>query len=237
MAVAVLSPTMTFPDPAGAEDTIGGLLAVGGDLSPDRLLEAYRSGVFPWFEDDGEPILWWSPDPRAVMEPRAMRVTSSLSKRLRNGGFSVTFDSAFEDVVARCAGRRREQSGTWITANMRTAYIELHDLGYAHSVEVWHDGDLVGGLYGLSLGEIFFGESMFSVERDASKVAFYHLCERLSLWQFRLIDCQIPNDHLISLGVQAMPRTAFLALLRNNDESKTRCHNWSSLSLENRDAE
>ena len=165
-----------------------------------------------------------------------MRVTSSLSKRLRNGGFSVTFDSAFEDVVARCAGRRREQSGTWITANMRSAYIELHDLGYAHSVEVWYDGDLVGGLYGLSLGEIFFGESMFSVERDASKVAFYHLCERLGLWQFSLIDCQIPNDHLISLGVQTIPRTVFLALLRNNDESKTRRHSWSSLSLENRDA-
>ena len=236
MTVAVLSQLPTFPNANEAEDTVGGLLAIGGDLAPDRLLEAYRSGVFPWFEDDSEPILWWSPDPRAVIEPNAMRVTSSLAKRLRNGGFTMTFDEDFRRVIERCAEARRDQSGTWITHKMQSAYIELYELGFAHSVEVWQDGKLVGGLYGLSLGEIFFGESMFSIARDASKVAFHHLCQRLSRWHFRLIDCQIPNDHLISLGVQSMPRAEFLALLAVNDEAKTRRESWSVGAPEPSDA-
>jgi leucyl/phenylalanyl-tRNA--protein transferase len=236
MTVATLNQLTTFPNPDEAEDTVGGLLAIGGDLSPERLLEAYRNGVFPWFEDDAEPILWWSPDPRAVIEPHAMRVTSSLAKRLRNGGFTVTFDEDFQRVVGHCAEPRRDQPGTWITRNMQNAYVELHELGFAHSVEVWHDEQLVGGLYGLSLGEIFFGESMFSLTRDASKIAFHGLCEKLNGWQFRLIDCQIPNDHLTSLGVQSMPRSDFLALLKTNDETKTRRASWSSSALEHADA-
>ena len=230
MTVAILNHRAAFPDPNAAEDAIGGLLAIGGDLSEARLLEAYRSGVFPWFGNDQEPVCWWSPDPRAVLLPDAMRVSRSLRKRLRNGGFHVSFDRAFAEVVAACAAIPRNgnpTSGTWITPNMKRAYVALYRSGYAHSVEVWLNDELAGGLYGLSLGEMFFGESMFSRVRDASKVALYHLCQRLQAWKFRLIDCQIPNDHLTTLGVQTMPRRAFLALLAANDEAKTRRGNWS----------
>ena len=230
MTVAVLDHLSSFPDPNSAEDAVGGLLAIGGDLSEERLLGAYRVGAFPWFEDDREPVLWWSPDPRAVLDPCGMRVNRSLAKRLRNAGFSVSFDMAFHRVVADCAAirrRRNDPHGTWITPNMQRAYGVLHDSGYAHSVEVWLDGDLVGGLYGLSLGEMFFGESMFSRVRDASKVALYHLCRRLQHWRFSLIDCQLPNEHLSSLGVESMPRSEFLAMLAANDESKTRLGLWS----------
>lgn len=230
MSIAVLDRLPTFPDPNGAEDSIGGLLAIGGDLCEARLLEAYRAGVFPWFENDGEPVLWWSPDPRAVLEPAAMRVNRSLAKRIRNAGFAVTFDRAFARVIAACATMRRSGQGahgTWITPEMQRAYRGLYESGYAHSVEVWLDGDLAGGLYGLSLGEVFFGESMFSGVRDASKVALYRLCRRLEEWRFRLIDCQIPNEHLTSLGVRSIPRREFLAILAANDESKTRRGNWS----------
>ncbi len=230
MSVALLGRLPTFPDPNGAEDAIGGLVAMGGDLSMVRLLEAYRAGVFPWFENDDEPVLWWSPDPRAVLEPAAMRVNRSLAKRIRNAGFEVTFDRDFAGVIAACATARRngnQSSGTWITPAMRKAYCGLHEAGYAHSVEVRLQGELVGGLYGLSLGEIFFGESMFSRVRDASKVALYRLCRRLEAWRFQLVDCQLPNDHLTRLGVESMPRRQFLAILATNDESKTRRGNWS----------
>ena len=229
MTIAVLDHLSTFPDPNGAEDAIGGLLAIGGDLSEARLLEAYRAGVFPWFENDSEPVLWWSPDPRAVLEPEAMRVNRTLAKRLRNAGFEISFDRAFARVIAACATIPRGASGargTWITPNMERAYRDLHASGYAHSVEVWLDGDLAGGLYGLSLGEIFFGESMFSRVRDASKVALYHLCRRLEQWRFRLLDCQLPNAHLATLGVQSISRREFLAMLANNDESRTRRGTW-----------
>ena len=228
MTFAFLNDGATFPDPNDALDEVGGLLAIGGDLSEARLLEAYRTGVFPWFENDHRPVYWWSPDPRAILRPDAMHVSRSLAKRLRNGGFEISFDRVFTDVLTACATIRRNvgTSGTWITPNMRRAYIALHQSGYGHSVEVWQRGTLVGGLYGLSLGEMFFGESMFSRVRDASKVALYHLCRRLHAWQFRLIDCQIPNPHLASLGVRTMPRREFLALLANNDESKTRRGNW-----------
>ena len=229
MTIAVLDRRSTFPDPNGAEDAVGGLLAIGGDLSGQRLLEAYRAGVFPWYENDSEPVLWWSPDPRAVLEPGAMRVNRSLAKRLRNAGFEVSFDRDFARVIAACATIRRSGNGgpgTWITPNMERAYCGLHASGYAHSVEVWLNGDLAGGLYGLSLGEIFFGESMFSRVRDASKVALYHLCRRLQKWRFRLIDCQLPNGHLERLGVGSIPRREFLAILAENDESKTRRGNW-----------
>jgi len=215
----------------------GGLVAIGGDLSEARLLAAYRAGVFPWFNDDRSPVLWWSPDPRAVLEPTTMHVSRSLAKRLRNAGFEVTFDQAFRRVISACATNRRNQDGTvgtWITPNMQAAYGKLHDAGYAHSVEVWlprvgneRSGRmLVGGLYGLALGDLFFGESMFSHERDASKVALYCLCQRLRRWRFRLIDCQLPNNHLATLGAKSMPRREFLALVAANDESKTRRGSW-----------
>lgn len=230
MTVAVLNRLSRFPDPNGAEDAIGGLLAIGGDLSETRLLEAYRAGVFPWFENDYKPVLWWCPDPRAVLEPAAVRVNRSLAKRLRNGGFEVSFDRTFAQVIATCAAIRRRgkgERGTWITPNMERAYCRLHESGYAHSVEVWLNGELAGGLYGLALGEVFFGESMFSRVRDASKVALYHLCRQLEEWRFRLIDCQLPNEHLARLGVKSMPRSDFLAILAENDESRTRRGIWS----------
>ena len=227
MAVSFIQSRIAFPDAQQADDSIGGLLAVGGDLSPERLLAAYRAGTFPWFDDDQAPILWWSPDPRAVLAPGAMRVSRSLSKRLRNGSFEVSFDRAFTAVVRGCATMHNGQSGTWITPAMGRAYGRLHELGYAHSLEVWCDGRLAGGLYGLSIGEFFFGESMFSCVRDASKVALHHLSEQLLRWRFRLIDCQIPNDHLRSLGVKPIPRAEFLAALAANDESKTRLGAWT----------
>ncbi len=229
VTIAILDHLSSFPDPNSAEDALGGLLAIGGDLSEQRLLAAYRTGIFPWFEDDREPILWWSPDPRAVLDPAAMRVTRSLAKRLRNAGFEVSFDRAFHQVVTACGVGRRssgETTGTWITPSMQGAYGALHESGYAHSVEVWLDGELAGGLYGLSLGTMFFGESMFSRVRDASKVALYHLCRRLRHWRFHLIDCQLPNEHLARLGAQPVPRRQFLGMLAANDESRTRRGPW-----------
>lgn len=228
MAVSFIHNQSIFPDAASADDAIGGLLAVGGDLSPDRLLAAYRAGAFPWFENDKAPILWWSPEPRAVLRPGAMHVSRSLRKRLRKAEVRISWDSAFREVVSGCAAPRRGGSGTWITPRMQCAYGRLHDLGYAHSVEVWREGCLVGGLYGLSLGDLFFAESMFCRIADASKIALHHLCQRLLRWGFRLIDCQIPNAHLRSLGVQSMPRAEFLALLAANDESQTRRGDWGA---------
>ena len=227
MAVSFIQSGISFPDAQQADDSIGGLLAVGGDLSPRRLLAAYRAGIFPWFDDDQAPILWWSPDPRAVLVPGEMHISKSLAKRLRNGGFKVSFDRAFAEVVKGCATERKGQSGTWITAGMGVAYGRLHELGYAHSLEVWRAGRLVGGLYGLSIGAFFFGESMFSRIPDASKVALAHLSGQLKRWGFQLIDCQIPNPHLSSLGVKSMPRAEFLAALAANDESQTRVGTWT----------
>lgn len=230
MAVSFIRKQTPFPSAESADDAIGGLLAVGGDLSPERLLAAYRAGAFPWFEDDQAPILWWSPEPRAVLRPGAMHVSRSLRKRLRKAEVRISWDRAFSEVVRGCAAPRRGQAGTWITPNMQFAYGRLHDLGYAHSVEVWRGSRLVGGLYGLSLGGLFFAESMFSRTADASKIALLHLSQRLLGWSFELIDCQIPNDHLRSLGVQSMPRAEFLALLAANDESQTRRGDWGAAS-------
>ncbi len=227
MAVSFIQSGISFPDAQQADDSIGGLLAVGGDLSPKRLLAAYRAGIFPWFDDDQAPVLWWSPDPRAVLVPGEMRISRSLAKRLRNGGFEVSFDRAFAEVVKGCASEREGQSGTWITPAMGVAYGRLHEMGYALSLEVWREGHLVGGLYGLSIGAFFFGESMFSRAADASKVALAHLSEQLKRWRFQLIDCQIPNQHLGSLGVKSIPRAEFLAALAANDESKTRLGAWT----------
>lgn len=192
-----------------------GLLAVGGDLRPERLLEAYRRGIFPWY-NPGQPILWWSPDPRAVLLPSEIRISRSLRKALRAGKFRATLDTRFEDVIDGCAApRRAHDAGTWITRDMRAAYVELHRRGRAHSVEIWESAQLVGGLYGVALGGAFFGESMFSRASDASKVALVHLARQVSRWDYRLIDCQLPSEHLERMGARAIRRARFLALLRD----------------------
>ncbi|MFZ1574156.1 MAG: leucyl/phenylalanyl-tRNA--protein transferase [Chromatiaceae bacterium] len=205
-------PTAPFPDVSLAEREPDGLLAIGGDLDPRRLLNAYRHGVFPWF-NAGDPILWWSPDPRTVLPPSRVHISRSLAKTLRRGHFRITLDQAFHQVIGACAGLRRQGNGTWLVPMMIRAYQRLHRAGWAHSVEVWRDGDLVGGLYGVSLGRMFFGESMFSLVSDASKVALVHLCGTLEERGFGLIDCQMATDHLLSLGAFQIPRAAFTASL------------------------
>lgn len=201
-----------FPPPELAEPE--GLLAIGGDLSPPRLLLAYSMGIFPWF-NDGDPILWWSPDPRCIIEPDGVQVSRSLGKVLRRGTFRVTFDRSFREVISACAEvRRGGGEGTWITAEMIEAFCRLHELGYAHSVECWRGEVLAGGLYGVSLGRCFFGESMFHRETDASKVAFVTLVHRLREMEFELIDGQLPTPHLESLGARNIPRPEFLRRLR-----------------------
>ena len=209
---------LSFPPLETAMREPNGLLAAGGDLSPQRLLAAYRHGCFPWYQE-GQPLLWWSPDPRTVLYPEELHVSRSLAKKLRQGVFDVTFDRAFRDVIEGCAAPRDYADGTWITTPMQNAYIKLHQLGVAHSVEVWQDGQLVGGLYGLAMGRLFFGESMFSRTTDASKVGFVTLVERLRDWDFKLIDCQMPTQHLASFGARTIPRRIFAeALAKYLDE-------------------
>lgn len=201
-------PSSPFPDVALAETEPNGLLAVGGDLSPERLINAYRQGIFPWFSEH-EPILWWSPDPRTVLYPQNIRISRSLRKTLRKGIFKVSFDNAFAQVIRACSQPRAGSPGTWLLPEMISAYRQLHALGLAHSVEVWQDGRLVGGLYGVAIGGVFYGESMFSWVSDSSKAALVHLC-RLSLEvDIRLIDCQVYTNHLISLGAEEIPRAQF----------------------------
>jgi leucyl/phenylalanyl-tRNA--protein transferase len=200
-----------FPPPATALREPNGLLAAGADLSPQRLVSAYRRGIFPWF-GAGDPILWWSPDPRMVLIPDQLKISRSLTKTLRNADYTVKLDSAFAQVIAACATTPREgQSGTWIVPAMQAAYLRLHGLGIAHSVETWHDGKLVGGLYGIALGQAFFGESMFSHRTDASKIALAHLCAYLAAREFGIIDCQMETVHLASMGASPIPRDDFLA--------------------------
>ena len=204
-----------FPPLEQALEEPSGLLAAGGDLSPARLIAAYRRGIFPWYSP-GQPVLWWSPDPRAVLFPEEFHCTRSLAKTLRNGGFIFSRDRDFAAVIDGCAAPRAGSPGTWITCDMRAAYLELHGLGHAHSVEVWRRDRLAGGLYGVRLGGVFFGESMFSRERDASKAALAHLvalCRRNGL---AVIDCQLPSRHLQSLGSRSIPRSRFQALLREH---------------------
>ena len=202
------SPPDEFPDPELALDRPNGLLAIGGDLRPHRLLCAYRRGIFPWFSD-GQPILWWSPNPRAVLRPDFLRMNRSLRRALRRKDFTITTDTVFDRVVQECAAPRKGQDGTWITAEMAAAYGRLHRAGHAHAVECWHGPGLAGGLYGVTIGKVFFGESMFSRVADASKVALAHLCTL----GFGLVDCQIPNPHLARLGAVEIERRRFLALL------------------------
>ncbi len=188
-----------------------GLLAIGGDLRAERLLEAYRHGIFPWYSD-GQPILWWSPDPRAVLFPDKLHVSRSLHKTIRRRTFTVTLDTCFREVVQACAAPRQQtpQGGTWITPEMLDAYSRLHELGCAHSVECWYEGKLAGGLYGVALGRAFFGESMFTREPDASKVALVTLVRQLQTWGFHIVDCQLPSKHLFTLGVEEIRRADFL---------------------------
>jgi leucyl/phenylalanyl-tRNA--protein transferase len=209
-----LPDTSFFPPVETALADPNGLLAMGGDLSLPRLLDAYRHGIFPWF-NPGEPILWWSPDPRMVLVPGEVRVSRSLAKRMRNAGFELRVDSAFAEVMRACAAPRSpgEAGGTWISPAMIAAYSRLFDAGYAHSVETWHDGRLVGGLYGVAIGRMFYGESMFSREPDASKVALVRLARQLERWGFGLIDCQMETVHLASLGARTLARAAFTARL------------------------
>lgn len=223
MPVYRLTKHVLFPPPNHAED---GLLAVGGDLSSKRLLLAYANGIFPWYSDD-EPILWWSPDPRTVLPPEEFHVSRSLQKLLKKGVFSLTLDTAFEAVISACAGvPRRHEKGTWITPEMRAAYVNLHRLGFAHSVECWREGALVGGLYGVSLGASFCGESMFSKESNASKAALAALVTQLKRWGFELIDCQVSNPHLLRLGAREIPRDDYLHRLRRALLQKTRRGPW-----------
>lgn len=216
-----------FPDVSLALNDPNGLLAIGGDLSPPRLLAAYRHGIFPWF-NPGEPILWWSPDPRAVLYPDKINISRSLRKTLRKNRFRVTTDQAFEAVMQACQAPREGQQGTWITGEMRIAYGKMHELGYAHSVECWQDNELAGGLYGMALGRVFYGESMFSRVTDASKVALVYLTDKLKEWHYQIIDCQVQSDHLKRMGAQDIPRRQFCALLERWCEQRPADHAWQA---------
>lgn len=198
----------SFPPLSAALTEPNGLLAVGGDLSPQRLVKAYRSGIFPWFNDE-DPILWWSPDPRMVLFPNELSISRSLHKLLKKHQYEIRTDTSFREVMQACAEPRKAQSGTWITNEMVEAYTTLHHMGVAHSVETWMDDLLVGGLYGIALGRMFYGESMFSRVSDASKIAFVHLVKQLEIWGFGMIDCQMKTRHLASLGAQEIPREEF----------------------------
>lgn len=215
-----------FPDPSRALDDPNGLLAIGGDLRPERLLMAYRKGIFPWFNPE-DPILWWSPSPRTVFFPDRVHVSRSLNKLIRQGVYQVTFDENFPAVITACSEPRAYADGTWISPEIIAAYTELHRQGYAHSVEVWQDGELVGGLYGMALGKVFFGESMFSRADNASKVGFVTLVERLKKNGFVLIDAQVANPHLFNLGAVEIPRAEFQSMLL--DFAQTSTSNWDNL--------
>lgn len=226
MPIYRLNHEIAFPHPEGAED---GIVAVGGDLRLERLLLAYESGIFPWFSEN-EPIIWWSPDPRFVLFPDLLKVSKSMQQLLKRQHFKVTFDTSFEAVIDACATKPREgQEGTWITQDMKEAYIALHQLGWAHSVEVWNaKGEMVGGLYGVSLGSCFFGESMFHHESNASKYGFIVLVNILKGKGFTLIDSQVHTSHLESLGAQEIPRTSFLQLLSRALDAKTYRGKWTA---------
>jgi leucyl/phenylalanyl-tRNA--protein transferase len=232
--IAWLGADTPFPPLATAQKEPNGLLAVGGDLSPRRLLDAYRRGIFPWYSE-GDPILWWSPDPRMVLFPTELRVTRSLAKTLRNKAHEVRFDTAFDAVMRGCAAPRPGQGGTWIGPEMRTAYRKLHDLGYAHSAETWIDGELAGGLYGVAIGGAFFGESMFSRARDASKIALVGLVRRLAAEGFGIIDCQMHTAHLESLGAREIPRAEFARRVKDLVDYPRTPGRWPGAGPDNKD--
>ena len=224
-------PATAFPDVRLALHEPDGLLAVGGDLSSERILAAYRRGIFPWYSED-QPVLWWSPDPRTVLFPAQLKLSRSLRKTLRRERFSVSLDQSFRTVIEACAEPRPGSSGTWITQEMADAYCALHAQGYAHSVECRLDGELVGGLYGMAIGRVFFGESMFSRVTDASKVAFAWLVRQLEAWGFGLIDCQIYTRHLASLGAREIPRAAFIRQLDEGCETGMPPGRWNFDTLD-----
>ncbi len=217
-------PSLAFPPVELALDEPNGLLAVGGDLTPERLFNAYQHGIFPWFNDE-QPILWWSPNPRAVLFPDQLHVSRSLKKQINKLQFEISLDQDFEGVLKACAAPRKGESGTWITSEMHNAYMKLHQLGIAHSVEAWQQEELVGGLYGIGIGRVFFGESMFSRATNASKVAFVYLVKQLQQWNYALIDCQVSSAHLKSLGAIDIERREFIELLaRHINRSNTKSH-------------
>lgn len=213
-----------FPDPGKAMKEPNGLLAAGADLSPGRLIDAYRRGIFPW-HGEGDPILWWCPDPRLVLFPENLKLSRSLKKSLKKN-YEVRVDTAFEQVMRKCAEPRKDEGGTWISEEMVQAYCHLHEIGAAHSVETWIDGELAGGLYGIALGHVFFGESMFSRKTDASKIAFAHLVLQLKRWGCRMIDCQVRTPHLVSLGATEIPRSEFLSILKLETAAPSMAEKW-----------
>jgi leucyl/phenylalanyl-tRNA--protein transferase len=221
-------PSAPFPDVSLAEREPNGLLAVGGDLSAQRLIHAYSKGIFPWFSE-GEPILWWSPDPRTVLYPEKIKISRSLRKTLRRKSFQVSFDQDFEAVIHACAKPRDKSPGTWLLPEMIDAYSAQHELGLAHSVEVWQDEQLVGGLYGMSLGGVFFGESMFSRVSDSSKIALVHLSQCLKAWGYKMIDCQVYTPHVAKLGALEIPRKTFCRDLAQWTRLPGRPGNWSDI--------
>ncbi|MDR4516332.1 MAG: leucyl/phenylalanyl-tRNA--protein transferase [Nitrosomonas sp.] len=223
--IHTLSPTSLFPPLEAALSDPNGLLAMGGDLSPRRLINAYQNGIFPWFNED-EPILWWSPDPRMVLFPGELKISRSLKKSIKKNNYIIQTDHHFKQVMQACAAPRKNQAGTWIHPEMIAAYSALHETGLAHSVETWMNGELVGGLYGIALGKIFFGESMFSCVPDASKIAFVHLVRQLAQWNFVLIDCQMSTMHLASLGAREIPRTVFSQLLNTWIKQSVHGERW-----------
>lgn len=218
-------PYQPFPPVHLAMRDPNGLLAIGGDLSTHRLLRAYGQGIFPWYNPD-EPILWWCPDPRAVLEPAGLKMSRSYRKAVQRGDYAVTMDRAYPEVLAACAGARAHSRGTWLGDDMREAYRALHAQGHAHSVEVWRQGELIGGLYGVSVGFAFFGESMFSRADDGSKIALYWLCEQLKSWGYGLIDCQVSSAHLGSLGATDLSRNDFLSRLAPLTQTPRAAGTW-----------
>ncbi|MEW8026114.1 MAG: leucyl/phenylalanyl-tRNA--protein transferase [Candidatus Thiodiazotropha sp.] len=220
------NPDTPFPDVSLAEREPDGLLAVGGDLTPQRLIQAYQLGIFPWFTE-GEPILWWSPDPRTVLYPQKIKISRSLRKVLKKKVYKVSFDHDFEAVIRGCAAPRENSPGTWLVPEMIDAYRQQHRLGMAHSVEVWHNDELVGGLYGMAIGAVFFGESMFSRTTDSSKIALVYLSQRLTQWGFKMIDCQVYTNHLASLGAEEIPRSSFCADLDRWTRLEGRTGSWA----------
>jgi leucyl/phenylalanyl-tRNA--protein transferase len=221
------NPSEPFPDINLAQDEPNGLLAVGGCLSTERLLNAYQLGIFPWYSE-GEPILWWTPSPRLVIYPQKLKISKSLRKTIRKGQFKITLDSAFSDVIAQCSSPRSDGDGTWITEEIKQAYSALHEKGHAHSAEAWQEGKLVGGLYGISIGSLFFGESMFSLVSNASKVAFVTLVTQLHAAGFQLIDCQVRTEHLISLGAEEISREQFSQHLLEFNQQEPSIDVWKN---------
>ncbi len=218
-------PPEAFPEIESASKNPDGLLAVGGDLSEERLLYAYRRGIFPWFSD-GQPVLWWAPDPRCVLRPDQFRVSRRLHRSFRSSTFEIHINRAFDDVIAACAEDRAGQDGTWITLDMRHAYRALYEQGWAHSIEVWQSGSLVGGLYGLAINKVFFGESMFSRKSDASKGAMLALCNIIDRHGFALLDCQVESSHLLTLGATLMPRSEFSEVLQESCAGTEKFDAW-----------